>query len=401
MKKLLTHWKTALAEELTGGILPFWLELLGDGTHFPGRIDGCGRAHPEAGKSAILVARMLWAFSAAYRTTARPEYLAAAVKVRGFLCAHLIDRLHGGVFWEVSPSGHPVSCKKQSYALGFALYGLAEYVRATGDPTALDEAAALFEALETHAWDAARGGYAEALARDWQPLADVRLSSKDANSYFSMNTHLHLLEAYTNLMRVWPEERVAAAIRRLVRIHTDRIFNPSTGHLDLFFDQGWHPEGRKVSFGHDIEASWLVDEAVAVLGDPQLANTASRVVESLADSACEGLHPDGSLAYEFDPATGETDAERHWWVQAEAAVGFFNMYRRTGGEIFLERSYAAWEYIRARLLDTVHGEWFWSIRADGTPNRDDDKAGFWKCPYHNGRMCMELTARIAETLNPK
>lgn len=394
MKKLLTHWKAALAEELTGNILPFWLALLGDGTHFPGRIDGRGQRHPEAGRSAILVARMLWAFSAANRLTGRSEYLEAACKVRRFLCAHLIDRVHGGVFWEVSPRGLPVSSKKQSYALGFALYALCELFRATGDRSALDEARALFEALETHARDSAGEGYVEALTRDWQPLADRRLSEKDANAYFSMNTHLHLLEAYTNLLRVWSAEEVHKAVERLVLIHTDRIFNPSTGHLGLFFDADWRPEGRRVSYGHDIEASWLLDEALHALGDPQLAQTGGRVVGILARSACEGLLPDGSLAYEFDPATGRTDPERHWWVQAEGVVGFFNLYERTGDPVFLGRSYALWKYIREHLRDAEHGEWFWSIRADGSPNRDDDKAGFWKCPYHNGRMCIELLARI-------
>lgn len=398
MKKLLAQWMDELSAELTRDILPFWLSLLGDGERFPGRIDGRGKAHPEASRSAILVARMLWVFSAAYRTTGRAEYLEAACKVRVFLCTHLVDRLHGGVFWEVSPDGHPVCCKKQSYALGFAVYGLSEYVRATGDMSALREAAALFEALEEHAWDAARGGYAEALTRDWQPLSDMRLSEKDANTYFSMNTHLHLLEPYTNLLRVWPEERVAEAVRRLVLIHTERLFDPTTGHLHLFLDAAWRPQGRTVSFGHEIEASWLLDESAAELGDSQLAARVASVTQILARSAAEGLLPDGSMAYEYDPLTGHTDADRHWWVQAESAVGFFNMYTRTGEKAFLDRSYGAWLYIREHLLDKQHGEWFWSVRADGTVNRDDDKAGFWKCPYHNGRMCMELIARIGGLL---
>lgn len=398
MEKLLAQWMNGLSEELTGGIMPFWVKFLGDGVHFAGRIDGCGNAHPEAGKSAVLIARMLWAFSAAYRTTGRTEYLDAACKVREFLTSRLTDRRYGGVYWEIASDGEPVSCKKQSYAIGFALYGLSEYVRATGDPAVLEEAVSMFETLEKHVWDAGRGGYAEALTRDWRPLEDMRLSGKDANTYFSMNTHLHLLEPYTNLLRVWPDERVAGAVRRLVHIHTDRMFNSATGHLDLFFDAGWQPQGRTVSFGHDIEASWLLDEALAVLGDPQATADAVPVVEALARSAAAGVQFDGSLIYECDPQTGYTDADRHWWVQAEAAVGFFNMYERTGDPVFLHRSHDAWQYIRTHLLDAQNGEWFWSVRADGTVNRDDDKAGFWKCPYHNSRMCMELTARIGRLL---
>ena len=381
MEKMLVQWRNELSEELTCGILPFWTAFLGDGEHFAGRIDGRGKAHPEAGKGAVLIARMLWTFSAAYRMTGRSEYLDAARKVRELLVSRLIDPVYGGVYWEIAPGGDPLCCKKQSYAIGFAIYGLSEYVRATGDPAALDEAAALFGALE-----------------DWRPLEDMRLSEKDANTYFSMNTHLHLLEPCANLLRVWPEGRVAEAVRRLLRIHTDRIFDPQTGHLNLFFDAEWRPQGRTVSYGHDIEASWLIDEAADLLGDPQITAGAGSVSEALAKAAAEGVQPDGSLIYEHDPLTGRTDADRHWWVQAEAVVGFFNRYERTGDEAFLRHSRDAWRYIRTHLCDTENSEWFWSVRADGSVNRDDDKAGFWKCPYHNSRMCLELMRRIGRLL---
>ena len=235
MEKMLVQWREELSEELTCDILPFWMAFLGDGVHFAGRIDGRGKAHPEAGKGAVLIARMLWTFSAAYRMTGRPEYLHAAGKLRKFLALWLIDPVHGGVYWEIAPDGSPVCGKKQSYAIGFAVYGLSEYVRATGDPEALDEAAALFGSLEEHVWDAMQGGYVEALTRNWKPLEDMRLSEKDANTYFSMNTHLHLLEPYANLLRVWREDRVATAVRKLIHIHTDRLFDPQTGHLNLFF----------------------------------------------------------------------------------------------------------------------------------------------------------------------
>lgn len=396
MEPLLAQWKEELSEELTRDILPFWLAFLGDGERFAGRIDGRGTPHPEAGIGAVLTARMLWTFSAAYRATGCSAYRTAADRARAFLTKHLIDPTYGGVFWEVAPGGtQPRSDKKQSYALGFAIYGLSAYARATGDPEALRQATELFEALERHAFDPARGGYVEALTRDWQPLDDMRLSDKDTNARFSMNTHLHLLEPYTLLLRVWPDRRVAEAVRRLIRIHTERLFDPTTGHLGLFFDADWQPLGRTVSYGHDIEASWLLDEAVEAVeatgpADPAAADAAAR----LADAALEGLQPDGSLAYEYDPRTGHLDAERHWWVQAEAVVGCFNRYVRTGDARWLERSHRVWQYIRTHLLDTAGGEWFWSIRPDGTVNRDDDKAGFWKCPYHNGRMCLELMARI-------
>lgn len=400
MKNDLAAWRAELRAELTGNILPFWLSLCPDDGPITGRVDGEGRRHAGAGLSAVLLARMLWFFSAAYRAVGDERALDAARRVMLFLSGNLIDRRYGGVFWELSHNGLPLNYKKQSYAAGFAIYALCEYALATGDMRAADEALALFESLEEHACDTAHDGYVEAFARDWQPLDDMRLSYKDTNTTFSMNTHLHLLEAYTALSGVRPSERVADALHRLLRIHTDRIFDPSTGHLNLFFDRGWSVVGGTVSYGHDIEASWLIDEAAAAarISSPKVA----AVVDSLAVAAVEGLQPDGSMIYEYDPATGRTDADRHWWVQAESVVGLFNMYQRTGDERFLCGSRDVWRYISRRLVDRRHGEWLWSIRADGSENRTDDKAGFWKCPYHNGRMCIELMARIdrlADDLN--
>lgn len=397
MKNELAAWRTELEAELTENILPFWLSLCPAGGSMTGRIDGEGHAHPDAGVSAVLLARMLWFFSAAGRSLGDSRALDAAHRVRHFLSEHLIDRRCGGVFWELSPNGLPLNCKKQSYAVGFAIYGLCEYALATGDQSAADEAEALFEVLEKYAYDPQHDGYVEALTRDWQPLEDMRLSDKDSNTTFSMNTHLHLLEACTALWKVRPTERVAAALERLLRLHTDRIFDPATGHLNLFFDRDWRPEGCTVSYGHDIEASWLLDEAAAAAGtpDPKVA----AVTEALAAAAAEGLQADGSMIYEYDPATGRTDADRHWWVQAESAVGLFNRYEHTGDEGSLRASREVWRYISRRLVDRRQGEWLWSIRADGSENRADDKAGFWKCPYHNGRMCLELMARIDRIAN--
>lgn len=398
MEKMLGQWREELSEELTCDILPFWMAFLGDGVHFAGRIDGRGKAHPEAGKGAVLIARMLWTFSAAYRMTGEPEYLHAAGKLRELLASRLIDPVHGGVYWEIAPDGSPVCCKKQSYAIGFAVYGLSEYVRATGDPGALDEAAALFGSLEEHVWDAMRGGYVEALTRNWQPLEDMRLSEKDANTYFSMNTHLHLLEPCTNLLRVWPEDRVAEAVRKLIHIHTDRLFDPQTGHLNSFsMPGGSHRDGRSLT-GMTSRHRGSSTKPPPYSEIRRLRPVSGPVVGALAVAAVEGLQSDGSLIYEYDPQTGCADMDRHWWVQAEAVVGFFNMYERTGDESFLRRSHDAWRYIRTHLLDGGNGEWFWSVRADGSVNRDDDKAGFWKCPYHNSRMCMELIRRIGRLL---
>lgn len=356
---------------------------------FYGRIDGHNTRHPRAHKGAVLNARILWTFAAAYRTFGAPEYRTVADRVFQYLATYFIDRMHGGVYWEVDYRGEPTNRKKQLYAQGFALYGFSEYYRATGEPEALRLAKALFDRIE-HTADQQHGGYFEAFTEDWQPIEDMRLSAKDANEKKSMNTHLHLLEPYTNLYRIWKDPRVAQAQRKLINLFSTRILDPKTGHLHLFFGEDWTVKSTAVSYGHDIEASWLLWEAADVLGDPQLREEMAATSHRIARAAAEGLQADGSLAYERDG--NHVDGERHWWVQAEAVVGFARAHQLSGDEAFLGYAERVWAYIRSQLIDYANGEWHWSRKSDGTVNRAQDKAGPWKCPYHNGRMSLEMAA---------
>lgn len=388
--------RAELLAELHDNILPFWQERMTDPRGgFFGRMTGRGELMPDAERSAILYGRILWTFSAAGRTTGRDEYLRTAARARDYLLEHFVDREHGGVFWSADAEGRPLDTKKQFYALAFAIYGLSEYARATGDRLAAEEAAALFRTIEAHSYDPANNGYEEAASRDWQPVADMRLSDKDANERKTMNTHLHILEAYTNLLRVRPDAVLRRQTRNLLEIFLDRIVDAQTGHLGLFFDEQWQPRSSGIySFGHDIEASWLMLETAFVLGDDALTERTRACCARIADAALEGLAEDGSLLYERH-ADGTLDRERHWWVQAECVVGLFYLYRFHGRREALAPALGAWRYIRERLVDRQGGEWWWSILPDGSVNRRDDKAGFWKCPYHNGRMCMEV-ARLIE-----
>ncbi|MBO7499172.1 MAG: AGE family epimerase/isomerase, partial [Bacteroidaceae bacterium] len=252
---------------LTDVILPFWMTRMPDPRGgFYGRIDGLGNVHPEAEKGAILNARILWTFSAAYRVLGDPAYFDMATRAKCALLDNFFDPEFGGVYWSLHPDGTPKDTKKQIYALGFAIYGLSEYARATGDKSALAHAIKLFFDIENHSFDTERNGYFEAFTREWGEIADMRLSDKDANERKTMNTHLHILEPYTNLYRVWPDARLAAAIRNLIDIFVDRILDPQTFHLRLFFDDDWNSKVDATSYGHDIEASWLIHEAALVLG---------------------------------------------------------------------------------------------------------------------------------------
>lgn len=435
MDNRMTTLRNEVRQELENDILPFWMEKMTDSGRggFYGRIDGGDTLHAYAPKGAILNARILWTFSAAYRILRRPEYLDTATRAKRYLIDRFYDNDFGGVYWSLDADGNPLDTKKQIYAQGFAIYGLGEYARATGDDEALDYAVRLFNLIEEHSFDRGRNGYVEAFMRDWSVIGDMRLSDKDENASKTMNTHLHILEPYANLYRVWKDARLERQLRNMIGLFTDKIMNRETSHLDLFFDDDWHTRGDIVSYGHDIEASWLIHEAALVLGDKALLKEIEPVIVNIARAADEGLNPNGSLIYEqtsgrvdkqtsgqadgqtsrqgtdgvqagkqgeapcqLVTCTSSTDKELHWWVQAENVVGHVNLYQHFGDEAALDTAVKCWQFIKNSLIDREHGEWHWSLMPDGTVNRRDDKAGFWKCPYHNGRMCMEIIERFGD-----
>lgn len=416
--------KQEMQDVLEKNILRFWLDKMQDHENggFYGRIDGQGVLHPEAEKGAILNARILWSFSAAYRVMGNPEYLEAATRAKDYLIEHFVDKEYGGIYWSVDYKGQPLDTKKQFYAIGFAIYGLSEYARATGDREALDYAIELYECVEEHSFDPQYNGYIEACTREWGEIADMRLSDFDANYPKSQNTHLHIIEPYTNLYRCLREmqaaescnyvpvlgsvlpigvtvpletlARVEGSLRNLIDIFTDKILNPETHHLDLFFEMDWtRGAGHLESYGHDIECSWLMHEAALVLGDQKVIKKVEKIVREVAKASEKGLRTDGSMIHEANVDTGHADDDLHWWVQAENVVGWYNIYQYFGDEDALEKVFRCWEYIKTQLIDWEHGEWYWSRHSDGSLNTTDDKAGFWKCPYHNSRMCLEIIER--------
>lgn len=417
--------KMEMQDVLENNILRFWLDKMQDDENggFYGQMTGRGQLIKEADKGAILNARILWSFSAAYRVLGKKEYLEAATRAKEYFISHFIDHEYGGVFWSLDYKGQPKDTKKQFYAIGFAIYGLSEYARATGDHEALDYAIQLYENIEEHALDHVYNGYIEACTREWGVMEDMRLSDLDANYPKSQNTHLHIIEPYTNLYRCMrefqaaqscnyvpaigavlpvaitvPQEtfvRVEASLRNLIHIFTDHILNPATHHLDLFFEMDWtRGAGHLESYGHDIECSWLMHEAALVLGDKDILNKVEPIVREVAKASEKGLNPDGSMIHEANLDAGTVDDDLHWWVQAENVVGWMNIYQYFGDEDALQKALRGWDYIKQNLIDKEHGEWYWSRHKDGSLNLDDDHAGFWKCPYHNSRMCMEILERF-------
>ena len=387
--------KRTMQDVLENNILRYWMDRVTDPVHggFYGRVDGHENIHPDAEKGAVMNARILWAFSAAYRVLGKPEYLEAATRAKNYVRDYFLDRKHGGVYWSVDCNGNPLDTKKQTYAIGFAIYGFSEYARATGDSEALDIAISLYHDIEKHAFDNRNNGYVEALTYDWQPIADMRLSDKDENGSRTMNTHLHIIEPYTNLYRVWKDEALEKSIRNLLGIFTDRLLNKQTYHLDLFFDDEWQGRRNIESYGHDIEASWLLHETALVLGDPDILRQVEQLIPHIAQAADEGLQSDGSMIYEHWKDSDKYDRQRQWWVMCECIIGHIDLYQYLGDEEALEKAKRCWAYVEEHLIDRQHGEWYWAAFDDGTIDLDNDKAGFWKCPYHNSRMCLELMER--------
>ena len=392
---------TQLKSELTKNILPYWMGRVPnpDGGMY-GRITGDDIVDPSAPIGNIMTARVLWTFASAYRLfkdsgdpASAKQYLEMAVMARNLIINRFYDPEFGGTYWSLNPDQTPLDTKKQIYAIAFTIYGLAELNRATGDGKALEYAIKLFNSIEEHSFDAVRGGYFEAFTREWAEIEDMRLSDKDANESKTMNTHLHVLEAYTCLYRVWKNSLLEERLRGLISVFGQHIIG-SDGHLKLFFDNDWNCGYDTVSYGHDIEASWLLHEAALVLGDDEVLERVEALVPRIAEAAGEGFTHEGGMIYEKHGPEGPADGDRHWWVQAETVVGYFNLWDHFGSQEGLEKALTCWEFIKGNLVDREKGEWFWSIREDGSVNREDDKAGFWKCPYHNGRMCMEIIERL-------
>ena len=393
---LLKKYNNEMREELDH-ILSYWIHNTHDAVNggFVGRIDENNIKHPDAPKGSVLNSRILWAFASAYKITQNPEHLYLARIAFNYLVNNFIDKKNGGVFWTVTAKGQPMDTKKQIYAQAFAIYGCCAYYEATHNEDAKNTAIQLYRLIEQHSFDKEHTGYLEAFTREWQLIDDMRLSAKDANEKKTMNTHLHVLEAYSSLYKIWPDDHLKQQIKRLLQNFTEHIIDRATGHLILFFNEEWSSKPGIVSFGHDIEAAWLLSEAAKTIKDLPVLTEINIHSQKILVAASEGLDLDGGLWYEYDSGTHKVIKEKHWWVQAEAMVGFFDQWQLTGDNNQLEKSLNCWEYTKEFIKDKVHGEWLWGRDTDGDIMAGQEKVGLWKCPYHNTRACIEIINRIS------
>jgi mannobiose 2-epimerase len=378
LRRILTYWQT-YAPDPRGG--------------FYGRVDARNQPDPNADKAIVLNARILWTFSMASHALRDPAYRPLADRAYTYIRDYFFDQKNGGVYWSLRADGTPGEAKKQLYGQGFALYGLSEYVRATKNAEALALAKKLWQTIEAHAFDPRHGGYIEAFAPDWGPTDDYILSKGEARK--SMNTHLHLIEPFTNLLRVWSDASLKKQTRRMLEeTFLGHILDPDQRRMRLFFTEDWKVLSPDISYGHDVEASWLLYETAEILGDKPLLGKVKDVSQKMATATLDGLNPDGALTYELNPETGHKNEERSWWVLSEQMVGYLNAYQLSGKQHWLEKSLNSWGFVKKHLLDLQNGEWYVGANAQDEPARRADKITAWKCPYHNGRACEEVARRL-------
>ena len=397
-KQIKAALKSCAERELLENILPFWLNKTIDEEHggFYGGIDVDGNVIPQYHKSSVITARILWTFSSVYLAYPEKKYLDMAHRAYEYLYNYFWDNEHGGMFWHVDYAGNPADTKKQVYSQAFAVYALCEYYRAVPDKKILDKAVAMYRLLEEKAFDAEYNGYFEVFARDWSPLAGEKMLADDVICDKSMNTHLHVLEAYTNLARVWDDKIIREKLANLIGVTIKHIVNPGTYHFDMFFDRQWNSKVNRLSYGHDIEGSWLLYEAAEELGIPAVLEQARDVSLKMASAVLKGTSGTPALIYETEPG-GPTDDDYVWWVQAEAVVGYISAYQLSGNEDFLARAYEIWDFTDKYVIDKENGEWFRRLSFDTRkPVANLKKADEWKGPYHNGRMCLEIIKRCQD-----
>jgi mannobiose 2-epimerase len=416
----LSTWRRQIETELTGNILPFWIEHTVDAVHggFVGALTNNREVHNEVPRSSVICARILWTYAAAYRRYRRPSYLNMADHAYRYLTEIFWDPQHQGVYWQVDAAGRPINPRKHSYAQAFAIYGLAEYYLATGDPQSLARAQQLFALLESHAHDSVHGGYIEGCGSAWDTLADMRLSDKEPHCRKSMNTLLHILEAYSTLLRAAPDPLLQTRLGDLIDLFLTKVITPATPvnppaagselpaataaardraalpRFQLFFDDAWQPLPDHISYGHDIEASWLLVEAAKVMGDADRLAATQTAALAIAEAVRQnGRASDGSIVYAGYP-DGSVDATKHWWAQAEGVVGFINAWQISRGDAHYAAAEALWHVIQTQFVDRTNGEWFKVLDPAGRPLPTQVKVGPWECPYHHARMCLELLTRF-------
>lgn len=387
------NMKEEITKHLTDDIIPFWKNLRDDefGGYY-GYLDYDLKLDKKAEKGCILNSRITWFFSNAYTLLKDKSLLEEADHGYEFLKEHCIDKEYGGIYWSMKYDGTPLDTTKHTYNQAFCIYALSSYYEASGKQEALELARKLYELIETRCMD--DNGYLEAFTRDFKPESNEKLSENGVLAEKTMNTLLHVLEAYTELHRVSHDEKVGDRLRWIMDTFADKVYNPKLKRQEVFFDKDYNSIIDLHSYGHDIETAWLMDRSLEVLGDAAYTEKLTPITKALTENIYNVAFDGHSLSNECDK--GVVDTNRVWWVQAETIVGFLNGYEKDPSKTqYQEAAEAAWQFIKEHVIDKRQGsEWYWLVRQDGSPVEGKPIVEPWKCPYHNGRMCMEVIRRL-------
>ena len=382
---IVAQLKQEIVQDLTENILPFWAKHSPDPSGgFYGTLNFDWAPRANAMKGGILNARLVWTFSAAYRMLKDEQYLALADRAQRYFLDHFIDPEYGGSYYTLTANGEPLNMQKNTYQNAFAVYGLSEHYRATGNKESLDAAIAVYRKMAEHAYDPVNGGFIELFDREWQMI--------EVESPKTMNTNLHVLEALTSLYRVWNDAGLRKHLQEQIYVMAHKVLNQETWHERLFLTMDWVNQRDIDSYGHDIEFAWLLVEAAEVLGDEEILKDTERIAVNLATVQLEqGINENGAMIYE--KSGDHINSNLSWWPQNETVVGCLNAWQISGDRKFLDAAVRNWEWIKEYMIDYEHGEWYGNVSPDGTPRRNGVKADQWRCPYHNSRMGFEVMTR--------
>ena len=388
--------RSDVEQHLIQDIIPFWKSLRDNenGGYF-GWLGYDLKLDKKAVKGCILNSRITWFFSNAYTLLKDESLLDEARHGYEFLKNVCWDKENGGVYWSVNYDGTPEETLKHTYNQAFAVYALASYYDALGDEEALETALELWKLIEDKCKD--EGGYLEAFDRKFSPVNNEKLSENGVLAERTMNTLLHVLEAYTELYRADPFYGVGDSIRSILRLFEKKIYDPEKQICDVFFDADYHSLIDLESFGHDIETSWLIDRGCNILEDKAYQKEMQPIINGLAEAAYHNAFDEHQNALNNEREGERIDNQKIWWVQAESVVGFYNAYQNDPQKTeYLHTAEKIWEFIQHHVIDSKSGEWIESIPADNLPDSNQALVHPWKCPYHNGRMCMEMIQRLSQ-----
>lgn len=397
------QWKTELRQHLTKDLIPFWKGMRdAENGGFYGYMDTKGRIDKKAEKGCILNSRILWFFSSACTLLGEKSLRPYMDQAYTFLKESFLDKENGGLYWSVTYDGKPADDTKHTYNQAFAIYGLCAYYENTKQLEALDLAGNLYELIEERMRD--EGGYLEAFDVDFTPASNEKLSENGVEATRTMNTLLHVMEAYTELYRVTKNledyremrEKVAQNLREMFGIIEKKIYNPAKRRQEVFFDQDYHSLIDLYSYGHDIESAWLIQRGVEVLGEEESTASMMPLVQAMTEETYKQAYVHQSMPAECEK--GVVDERRVWWVQAEAITGFYNGYQNWPERAeYAEAARSIWEFVKAYVMmpGKTPTEWYWYVDKDGKPALEEPIVEPWKCPYHNGRMCMEMIRRLS------